>query len=429
MASLAFQYRSSKPVAYLEARFSYRLEKNGKPISFYTRSEIETEKSYFARPKKGKKSQYETGTTDPVSQTKQSDLNTAMIALRKYVISRFNKTDLDSISKEWFSNVVGEYYNPKEEKPIEVIPVLLVDYIPYYLENRAEELTESSVRKYNVVKNKLIGLENSVGKRYEIKDINDKFKKEFVKYYKDEKYAQNTIQRALVFVKTICRHAHTKGIEIHREMEGLSYKKDEEVPKVWLTFEDLEKIENVQNIPEYLDNARDWLIISCYTGARVSDLLRFTSKMITQMEGGKLLEFKQQKTQAAMAIALHGKVLEILEKRNGEFPRSISDQRYNEYIKDVCKEAKLNEPTKGRLKINIAREGKKKKMRLKEGIFQKWELVSSHIGRRSMASNFYGKIPTALLMNATGHSTETMLLTYLGKGKKDLAMETFKYFK
>ena len=63
-----------------------------------------------------------------------------------------------------------------------------------------------------------------------------------------------------------------------------------------------------------------------------------------------------------------------------------------------------------------------------EGVYQKWEIVSSHIGRRSFATNFYLKIPTPLLMNATGHKKESTFLNYIGKASQDLAIELSKYF-
>lgn len=430
MASLSFSYRSKLPKAFLEVRLSYRVEgenlnpKTGKenPISFYSRSKIEVEKSYW-------KNEHSKKSNDAITQKLQNGFNGEMTDLRIYVLDRFDKTDIENINKEWFEKVLHEYYNPKTDEPIEVIPTLLTDYFDYYLECRENDITPSSERHYKSAKKKILNLEKSEGRAYEVKDVNDNFKNKFVNFHKKEKYSQNTIQRAIVFIKTVCIHAKRKGVETSAELEGVSYKKDDDVPKVWLTFDDLENIEKTELEHDYLDNARDWLIISCYTGQRVSDLLRFTSGMITEINGNKLLEFRQQKTKKLMAIALHHKVLEILEKRNGEFPRSISDQRYNEYIKEVCKKAELNEPTRGRLKVNIAPEGKPKKMRLKDETFEKWELVSSHIGRRSYATNFYSTIPLPLLMNATGHKTETMLLEYLGKSKKDLAMETFKYFK
>ncbi len=148
--------------------------------------------------------------------------------------------------------------------------------------------------------------------------------------------------------------------------------------------------------------------------------------MIRVENGKHLLEFTQKKTNKIMTIPLHKKVLEILEKRNGEFPYSISDQKYNDFIKTVCQIAKIDKLVVGSKKVET---------KLKSGIFRKktdsykkYELVSSHIGRRSFATNFYGKIPTTYLIYVTGHATETMFLTYIGKSNKDIAMELTNYF-
>ena len=87
----------------------------------------------------------------------------------------------------------------------------------------------------------------------------------------------------------------------------------------------------------------------------------------------------------------------------------------------------LNEKVSGSKKTET--EPDSKIYRKESGIFEKWELVTSHIGRRSFATNFYGTgIPTNLLMTATGHSTEKMFLNYIGKGNKDYAKELNNYF-
>ena len=423
MASLSFSYRSKKNKAFLEARFAYRLEKNSNPISFYTRSKIEVEKSYW-------KNEHSKKSNDPVTQIKQNDLNAKMTELRKFVLDAFEKTEINQVGKEWFFDVLNDYYNPKAEKqkPVEVIPSLLVDYIPYFLEYRKHEMSQTSITKYNVIKHKLQRFEKSLNTRFEIKDINENFKKQFVDYYTSQNYSQNTMHRELGFIKTVCKHAKTLGVETHPQMDTLKLKK-EKVPKVWLTFEELEEIEKLENLTDYLENAKDWLIISCYTGQRISDFMRFTSEMVRTENGNKLLEFTQKKTGKVMTVPLHKKVLEVLNRRNGQFPHSISDQRYNDYIKEVCKKAKIKQPLKGKLQKNLEEDKKKpKKMRIVSGTYPKWELVSSHIGRRSFATNFYGQIPTTYLMNVTGHTTEVSFLTYLGKSNKDLAMEIINYF-
>lgn len=51
------------------------------------------------------------------------------------------------------------------------------------------------------------------------------------------------------------------------------------------------------------------------------------------------------------------------------------------------------------------------------------------IGRRSFATNNYGFIPTSLLFNVTGHSTEAMFLEYIGKTVTEKAIQLAEYFK
>jgi hypothetical protein len=139
-----------------------------------------------------------------------------------------------------------------------------------------------------------------------------------------------------------------------------------------------------------------------------------------------------------MTVPLHPKVLEILEKRNGKFPKPITDQKYNDYIKTVCQIAELNEEIKGSKLIDLNKEENELKKaknkeeiklyRKEENIYKKWELTTSHIGRRSFCTNFYGTIPTSYLIYVSGHSTEKEFLNYLGKNNKDLALELTKYF-
>jgi integrase len=241
-------------------------------------------------------------------------------------------------------------------------------------------------------------------------------------------YASGTIQRAFVWIKTFCKHARFLGIEIHYQLDSLNIKRSKKSDKIYLTFEDLTKIENISknNLTDSLENAKDWLIISCYTGQRVSDFMNFTDEQIRIEDGKHLIEFTQKKTGKNMTVPLHSKVLEILKKRNGKFPYKISDQKYNDFIKTVCELAELNQPTKGSKMKETEKSSRIYRKQL--GTYKKHELITSHIGRRSFATNFYGKIPTTYLIYITGHSTEKMFLNYIGKSNKDLALEITKYF-
>lgn len=176
---------------------------------------------------------------------------------------------------------------------------------------------------------------------------------------------------------------------------------------------------------DYLDNARDWLLISCFTGQRVSDYLDFNSSMITIDEDGThYIEFIQKKTNTKMGLPLLNKVLEILDKRSGEFPRKISEQKFNKYIKEVGRIAGIDEIIYHGKTGKI--EGKTRKVFAE---YPKYEFFTSHIGRRSFASNFYGKIPTTHILVFTGHTTEKQLLTYIGKSETEKSKLSAMAFK
>jgi hypothetical protein len=59
---------------------------------------------------------------------------------------------------------------------------------------------------------------------------------------------------------------------------------------------------------------------------------------------------------------------------------------------------------------------------------EKWETITSHIGRRSFATNFYGKIPTPLLLHATGHSTEEVFLKYINSNDNENIINLSNHF-
>jgi integrase len=239
---------------------------------------------------------------------------------------------------------------------------------------------------------------------------------------KNEQYLNfNSIGKYLAMVKTLCLDAHTtRGVKVNNCLLTGNFKTTkEETSFVTLNEGEINRIFNYDfsNTP-YLDNARNWLIIGVWIGARVSDLLKLSEKNLKST----YIEYQAQKTGDKIVMPLHWQVEATIEKLDGKFPEPISNQKFNDYIKKVCQEVKINEEVKGSKKIDTKkREGKKKIWRKVPGSYKKWELVSTHICRRSFATNHYGKLPTPVIMSATGHKTEKMLLQYIGKAPKDNA--------
>lgn len=425
MASVNFIYRSVKEKANLNLRLLFRY--NGMDYVIGSITKFEVYRNYWNEnhvpDKKTKKIK---GTKDINILNKRVEVNSELNKLENHILNAFKVVNPDIIDKKWLQSQINEYYNPSKKSS--TLPTGLVKYFEYYLDYRKNELTDPSRKKYNTVKNKLKRLEEFRKSTILIKDVNDNFKKEFVDYCIMQKYRQNTRHRELVTIKTVCKHARFLGLETHPQLDSLRLDR-EKSEHIYLNFDELKIINNIQKgkLTESLENARDWLIISCYCGQRISDFMRFKKSMIRIQNGKHLLEFTQKKTGKIMTIPVFKEVLEILEKRGGEFPYSISDQNYNEYIKKVCEIAELTQMIRGSKKMKIEIDSVSKGNRNQTKDFRKCDLVSSHIGRRSFATNFYGTIPTSLMINITGHATERMYLTYVGKSSVDLAMETFKY--
>ena len=120
-----------------------------------------------------------------------------------------------------------------------------------------------------------------------------------------------------------------------------------------------------------------------------------------------------------------------MNKRNGELPRKISDQKFNDYVKELCNKVGFTELVQGAkiCPVESVVEGKKTIVHRKvEGKFPKYELISSHICRRSFASNLYSKIDTMTIMKITGHKTETQFLKYIKITPKEYAEKLEKFW-
>lgn len=150
-----------------------------------------------------------------------------------------------------------------------------------------------------------------------------------------------------------------------------------------------------------LDRVRDLFLIGCYTGLRVSDYNNIQSHHIKE----KYIDLHQQKTRQRVVIPIHKTVKTIISKYGGNTPPKISDQKLNQYIKEICKLAGITEPiekqqTKGGEKISI--------------VLEKWQLVASHTARRSFATNMTKQgIPIQFIMKITGHKKESVFLEYV----------------
>lgn len=406
------------------AKIKFFIQSKTNPANIYIR--LSVDRGTVLRRKSGYVINPERWSTD-TNMPKQGDEKLKLLKLDLEKLSasveeNLNKavTKGEEITGDWLQLQIDTIQ--KKQKKTDL--TRLTNYIQYYVDNlKFKEYpngkrgaAEGSIKKYKTLKNKIADFEKYMKSVFYVKHVDLNFRNELLKHFTEvDKLNGNTSGRYVRTLKTVCLDAQLNGVEVNKQLaqiKGFT----EKATKVFLSFDELEIIENKKYTRPALENAKDWLIIGCYIGQRVSDLLPLTASNIEIRNGLELIELDQKKTGKHIAIPIHPKVKEILNKRGGQFPDKISDQKFNLHIKDVCKLAKINEPTEG-TKLD------KKTERKEKGTFEKWELVTSHICRRSFASHFYGEISTAVIMSITGHSTEKQFLEYIGKKTNEFAFQ------
>jgi integrase len=151
-----------------------------------------------------------------------------------------------------------------------------------------------------------------------------------------------------------------------------------------------------------LAKVRDLFIIGCYTGLRFSDFIQIKQENI--FESNKI-KIRTQKTGEIVVIPLHPFVREIMAKYDGNIPEPISNQKMNDYLKEIGQLAGLNEL----IEVTITKGGK-----LVKSTTEKYNLIMTHTARRSFATNLYmADVPSITIMNITGHKTEKNFLRYI----------------
>ena len=227
------------------------------------------------------------------------------------------------------------------------------------------------------------------------------------------KLSTNTIGKDIKTLKTVLNEATERGINTNLQFKSRRFSTtSEQTDSIYLTERELKEMEALDlkgNTRQ--ENVRDLFLIGCYTGLRYSD---FSIIKPEQIKDGYIELKEQTKTGNPVIIPVHATVNRILEKYNGQLPKSISNQKTNSYLKEIGR-------LMPSLQMNFSRAITKGGVKVMTN-YQKWELLSTHTARRSFATNEYlNGTPTITIMAITGHRTEKAFLRYIKLTPKEHA--------
>jgi integrase len=271
-----------------------------------------------------------------------------------------------------------------------------------------------TIRQYENTLSKIEGFQEAEKRSYNFSDLNLSFYTAFIIHLEEKGLSKNTIGSRIKDLKSISRWAKKEGINVNEEVFTNTFLKVKE--DVRHAVLDLKEVNLLFNYPLELDSTfdlvRDAFIIALWTGLRISDLKRLKPENIDHEKG--FISIFQHKTGSQVILPITQQIAHTLSKRDGNLPRFISEQRFNEYLKEVCKLAGIDKPVQ--LSAN-------------EPARPKYELITSHTGRRSFATNAYHLgVDLLTIMNCTGHKSVAMLLKYINVSQEEHATTLQKAF-
>jgi len=409
MATIKFYYRSKRENAPITIRLIHKKE-----FDIFANTQLRIDKKNWDTKNGKPKSKDENAR---VVKTKLVDLENTIL---NNLNTEYNQGEL--IDKNWLTYQVDLFF--KRVVPDDAISEILTDNIERILATSSTRkngkggigISEGRKKNYNALKKIVIKFQGN--KRLKTKDINIKFKNIFLVFMNKERYSDSYSLKMLSNIKTVCNDAKIYGAEVSPQLDKVEIVRPKNKYIIYLTPQDIEKIENASLNNNALENARKWLLIGCNIGQRAGDLLSLNKTNLVNRNGLELIEFQQDKTDKLMTIPIPPNTKELL--KSG-FPEKISVQNFNIHIKEICRLANINERIKGSI---LSKETKRKE----SGTFPKHKLITSHVCRRSYATNLYGVMPTSMIMRITGHTTERAFFGYIGKSGMDYAQQIAEFY-
>ncbi|MDT0647468.1 phage integrase SAM-like domain-containing protein [Zunongwangia sp. F260] len=368
-------------------------------------------------------------------------MNNNLSEIENFVISKFKEERPDPTEKNWLHEAMDNFYNPtNEDEKSDIITDCIQQVINTAgtRENahRGLGLSKSRIKSYQNLLNIFRKFQGR--KKYRVKDVDINFGKRFLDWLlNSQNYSEGYARKKIDDLKSVCADAEVHGIETSSQLKKVKGGKSKNDFIIYLNPSELDQIARTELKTEALENVRKWLLLGCNLGQRGGDLLKLTEDNFIVRNGLELIELKQQKTGKNVTIPVLPTTKEILKEG---LPYKIAIQNFNDNLKELCHIAGINEHIPGAKVTMVDEQGKeipkdktgkyikKGKKRKITGSFPKCQLISSHVCRRSFASNNYGTLPTPLIMQITQHSSEKMLLQYIGKSGMDYAQQIADFY-
>ncbi len=261
-----------------------------------------------------------------------------------------------------------------------------------------------TTQKYLTLKNHLAAFQKKTRYPLDFDNINIRFFDKFLFYYMDELgLLNNTIGKYISTLKTFLNWATER--DYNTKLDYIRFKAyKEEADIVFLEYTELMKLYELDLAQKpRLERVRDTFCLGCFTGLRFSDIKQLKPEDIKN----DVIQIKSYKTKETLRVPLNQFAKAIIDKYlpYPDFLHVISNQKMNNYIKELCELAEINEPItltkfRGVERIEITK--------------PKFQLVSTHTARRTFVTlSLEQGMRPEIVMQITGHKSYKIFKKYI----------------
>jgi integrase len=343
----------------------------------------------------------------------------------KDIESKFADFENDNQKNKGAVSVVtlkNEYQNHFGKKKPEIAEKSFFDFFDQFRADEAKDKdwTTSTIAKFGVIKNHL----KEFNENLTFENFDNKGLSEYRNFLLKKKEMRNTtIEKQMKFLKWFLRwsvkYAQNKTIDFVTFAPKKDKKKNSDKRVIFLEAKELKMVYNfpIPDTKNYLIRVRDVFCFCCFTGLRHSDVYNLKRSDIK----GDLIHCDSIKTGDKLTIELNKYSRAILNKYkdipyedNKALP-VISNQKMNDYLKELGKLCGINEPT-----TEVYFKGDKRIEETKP----KYDLLGTHTGRRTFICNALALgIPAIVVMKWTGHSDFKSMQPYVDAADKTKAVK------
>ncbi|TYB74259.1 tyrosine-type recombinase/integrase [Bizionia myxarmorum] len=321
----------------------------------------------------------------------------------KRQLDRYHNFYSDTIQNYKLSNreillaSLKEEFN-KEFKRTESISTQFFEVYDLFLNEKKNDQTEeanspTTIKRYEYNRKLLEDYQEGIKKKIYFNQIDKSFYNSLVSFcIKTKKHSSNTLRRNIGLFKTFMYWAVENNHTYKLDFQKFKAPKAQETEEVALTLVQVQEVFDFDFTGnERLEKVRDLFVFGCATGMRYSNYSKVQKKDI---QDGAIVVRDQKNNDKTLKVPLNDFSTYILEKYNYNLPK-ISNQKFNEYVKEAFSKMGFDENIKKTTKI-----GKE----IIEQIDHLYDRISSHTARRSFITIMKNKkIPDKVIMSYTGH--------------------------